>query len=218
MPNLVARPQATVYSSREEMANVLTHGLGAVLSVAGLVVAITLGARQGDAWVISSIAVYGATLVLLYATSTLYHAIPSARWKHVLRKMDHAAIFLLIAGTYTPFVLVTLRGPWGWSLFGVVWGVALAGVVFKLVFAGRFVVWSSAIYLLLGWVLLIAAKPLIAALPFSGLVLLVAGGLCYTSGVAFYLWRRLPFHHAIWHLFVLAGSICHYFAVLHSVA
>jgi hemolysin III len=218
MTGSTVRSSVSRDTSREELLNALTHGVGWALSVAGLVFAVVLGARQGDAWVITSVAIYGATLVLLYASSTLYHAIPSPRWKHVLRKLDHAAIFLLIAGTYTPFVLVNLRGPWGWSLFGVVWGVALAGVAFKLVFAGRFVLWSSAIYVLLGWIMLIAAKPLIAALPVSGLVLLGAGGLCYTSGVVFYLWRRLPYHHAIWHLFVLAGSTCHYFAVLQSVA
>jgi hemolysin III len=206
------------HSAREEFANALTHAFGWLASVAGLVIAVVQSARHGDAWVVTSVAIYGVTLVLLYATSTLYHSLRSARWKFVLRKLDHAAIFLLIAGTYTPFVLVSLRGPWGWSLFGIVWGVALAGVVFKLRFAGRFEIWSSAIYVVLGWLMLIAAKPLLVALPFSGLVLLGAGGVCYTAGVAFYLWRQLPFHHAIWHLFVLAGSACHYFAVLYSVS
>ena len=201
----------------KERANSLIHGVGFLLSVAGLVVAIVLGVQRGDGWVVTSVSIYGATLILLYATSTLYHAAPSPRRKRLLQKLDHAAIFLLIAGTYTPFLLVNLRGPWGWSLFAVVWGLALVGGGFKLVFAGHLPFWSSGIYLLLGWLLLIAAKPLLASVPRSGLVLLVLGGVCYTSGVAFYLWRQLPFHHAIWHVFVLAGSICHYFAVLESV-
>jgi hemolysin III len=210
--------RASRYSRGEELANSITHGVGWVLSIAGVVAALVRSARLGDAWIITSVAIYGSTLVLLYATSTLYHAVTSMRWKRVLRKCDHAAIFLLIAGTYTPFVLVNLRGPWGWSLFGIVWGVALAGVGFKILYAGRFVLWSSALYVLLGWLVLIAAKPMLGAVPVAGLVWLGAGGLCYTGGVAFYLWRRLRFHHAIWHLFVLAGSGCHYFAVWHSVA
>lgn len=205
------------YSSGEELANWLTHGFGLLLSVAGLVVAVVIAAHRGDAWAITSVAIYTTMLILLYTTSTLYHAIPSVRWKQVLRKFDHAAIFLLIAGTYTPFVLVNLRGPWGWSLFGVVWAIAIAGVGFKVFFAGRFVLWSSAAYVLMGWLVLVALKPLLAAIPESGFVLLAAGGLCYTLGVVFYLWRRLAYHHAVWHLFVMAGSACHYFAVLQSV-
>ncbi|BET68726.1 hemolysin III family protein [Opitutales bacterium ASA1] len=208
-----SRPQ----SWREELANALTHGLGWALSIAGLAVAVVLAARHGDAWVVTSVAIHGATLVALYAASTLYHSVRSSAWKRWLRRLDHAAIFLLIAGTYTPFVLVNLRGPWGWSLFGVVWGIALTGVGFKLFFAGRFVLLSSAAYVLLGWLILIAIKPLLASVPTTGFALLCAGGVCYTAGVVFYLWRRLPYHHAVWHLFVLAGSICHYFAVLRSV-
>jgi len=205
------------YSRGEELANWITHGCGLLLSVAGLAVAVVIAAHRGDAWVITSVAIYTSMLILLYTTSTLYHAIPSLRWKQVLRKLDHAAIFLLIAGTYTPFVLVNLRGPWGWSLFGVVWAIAIAGVGFKVFFAGRFVLWSSAAYVLMGWLVLVALKPLLAATPKSGLILLAAGGFCYTLGVVFYLWRRLAYHHAVWHLFVLAGSACHYFAVLQSV-
>jgi hemolysin III len=173
---------------------------------------------NGDAWSITAMAIFGATLILLYGASTLYHAIPVPTWKPLLRKLDHASIFLLIAGTYTPFTLVNLRGPWGWSLFGVVWGVALAGVVLKFFFAGRFRLVSTAAYVLLGWLVVIAVKPMLASVPPTALWLLLAGGLSYTGGAVFYLWRRLPYHHAIWHVFVLGGSVCHYLAVRVSLA
>jgi hemolysin III len=205
------------YTAREELANSLTHGLGVLLSVAGLAALVMASARHGDAWHVTSTAIFGATLVLSYLTSTLYHSLRGDRVKEVLRKFDHAAIFLLIAGTYTPFVLVTLRGPWGWSLFGVVWGLAIAGVALKFWFAGRFRLLSTAIYLAMGWLVLIALKPLTAALPRDGLVWLFSGGLCYSLGAGFYLWKRLPYHHAIWHVFVLAGGACHWVAVFRHV-
>lgn len=201
------------YPRAEEIANRLTHGAGAALGVAGLVLLVVSSARNGDAWHVVSTAIFGATLVLLYTASTLYHSFSGERARRLLRKFDHAAIFLLIAGTYTPFVLVTLRGPWGWSLFGVVWGLALVGVAMKFWFAGRFRVVSTLVYLGMGWLVLIALKPLVAALPAGGMKLLVAGGLCYTGGAVFYLWKRLPYHHAIWHVFVLGGSACHWAAV-----
>jgi hemolysin III len=169
--------------------------------------------RYGDAWQVVSTSIFGATLVMLYTASTLYHSFRSERRKVLLQKFDHAAIFLLIAGTYTPFVLVTLRGPWGWSLFGVVWLMAVAGVTLKFWFAGRFRLASTLLYVGMGWLVLIALKPLMAALPAGGVRLLVAGGLSYTGGAIFYLWRRLPYNHAIWHLFVLGGSTCHWAAV-----
>lgn len=206
------------YTPREEFANSLTHGLGAGLSVAGLVLLVVRSAQHGNTWHVVSTAIFGASLVLLYTASTLYHSLRGERLKQVLQKFDHAAIFLLIAGTYTPFVLITLRGPWGWSLFGVVWGLAVAGVTLKFWLAGRFRLISTLIYLAMGWLVMVAIKPLIAALPAGGLQLLIAGGLCYTGGAAFYLWKRLPYHHAIWHLWVLAGSVCHWAAVyLHVV-
>ena len=201
------------YTPREEFTNSLTHGLGAGLSVAGLVLLVVRSAQHGNTWHVVSTAIFGASLVLLYAASTLYHSLRGERLKQVLQKFDHAAIFLLIAGTYTPFVLVTLRGPWGWSLFGVVWGLAVAGVTLKFWLAGRFRLISTLIYLAMGWLVMVAIKPLVAALPAGGLRLLIAGGLCYTGGAAFYLWKRLPFHHAIWHLWVLGGSACHWTAV-----
>ncbi|HQY05181.1 MAG TPA: hemolysin III family protein [Lacunisphaera sp.] len=201
------------YTAREELANSLTHGLGAVLSVAGLVLLVVFAARHGDAWHVVSTAIFGTTLVLLYTASTLYHSLRGERLKQRLQKFDHAAIFLLIAGTYTPFVLVPLRGPWGWSLFGIVWGLAIVGVALKFWFAGRFKLVSTLIYIGMGWLVVIAIKPLMAALPAGGVKLLVAGGLCYTGGAVFYLWKRLPYHHAVWHLFVLGGSACHWAAV-----
>lgn len=204
---------STAYSPREELANSLTHGLGALLGVAGLVLLVVASVRYGDAWHVTSTAIFGTTLVLLYTASTLYHSIPGERRKHLLRKFDHAAIFLLIAGTYTPFMLVTLRGPWGWSLFGVVWGLAATGVALKFWFAGRFRLASTLIYLGMGWLVMIALKPLLAALPRAGFVWLVAGGACYSLGTIFYLWKKLPYHHAVWHLWVLAGSVCHWVAV-----
>ena len=197
--------------------NQLTHGVGAGLGVAGLVVLVTMARRHGDAWHVVSSSIFGAALVLLYTASTLYHSFESALTRQRLQKLDHAAIFLLIAGTYTPFALVTLRGPWGWSLFGVIWGLAIVGVVLKCWFAGRFSGISTAVYLVMGWLVLVATKPLLAALPMGGVKLLVAGGLCYTGGAVFYHWRRLPYHHAIWHLFVIAGSACHWTAVFRYV-
>ncbi len=204
---------ASAYTEREEVANRLTHALGALLSVAGLVLLVMFATRNGNAWHIVSTAIFGTTLVLLYSASTLYHSFRGDRAREVLQKFDHAAIFLLIAGTYTPFVLVTLRGPWGWSLFGVVWGLAVAGVALKFWLAGRFRLLSTSIYLAMGWLVMVAIKPLSAALPAGGLKLLVAGGLCYTGGAVFYLWKKLPYHHAVWHLCVLAGSACHWAAV-----
>ena len=201
------------YTRGEETANQLTHALGIVFGVAGLVLLVVFSLRNGDAWHVVSTAIFGAMLVLLYTASTLYHSFKAERTRHLLQKFDHAAIFLLIAGTYTPFVLVTLRGPWGWSLFGVVWGLAILGVVLKFWFAGRFRMVSTVIYIVMGWLVLIAIKPLLAALPAGGMKLLVAGGICYTGGAVFYLWKRLPYHHAIWHLFVLGGSACHWAAV-----
>ncbi len=201
------------YTANEERANSITHGLGLVFSILGLVLIVIASVRVGTVWHVVSASVFGSTLVLLYTTSTLYHSFQNSRTKQLLQKFDHAAIFLLIAGTYTPFLLVTLRGPWGWSLFGVVWGLAMAGIVLKFWFAGRFRLVSTLIYIGMGWLVMIALKPLRAALPGAGLELLLAGGLCYTGGTIFYLWKRLPYHHAIWHLFVLGGSACHWVAV-----
>jgi hemolysin III len=202
---------------KEETLNAWTHGLGALLSLVGLAVLVFMASLYGDAWHIVSCGIYGVTLVLLFSSSTLYHSCRSERGKHIFRIIDHASIYLLIAGTYTPFVLVNLRGKWGWSLFGVVWGLALAGIVFQIFFVSRFRVLQTLIYLAMGWLGVIAIKPLLTRVPLPGLIWLLAGGLSYTAGALFYLWKRLPFHHAVWHIFVLAGSVCHYFAILFYV-
>jgi hemolysin III len=198
----------------EEIASSIIHGLGAGLATAALAILVVLAAQRGDAWRVVSFSIYGATLVLLYASSTFYHAFRSPRVKHVFRIFDHAAIYLLIAGTYTPFLLVTLRGPWGWWLFGISWAIAILGVVQASLALDKLKIWSLVAYLALGWLIVVVAKPLLAALPLPGIAWLIGGGLCYTLGVYFYVRMRIPFNHAIWHLFVLGGSICHFFAML----
>ncbi len=202
------------YSPREELAHALTHGLGVILGIIGLVILLVQASSHGDAWHVTSSAIYGASLIILYLASTVYHAAPIGKLKVLLQKFDHAGIFLLIAGTYTPFTLVSLRGGWGWSIFGVVWGLALIGFYHELFARRQFRNLSLGLYLIMGWMIMIAIKPMIASVPPGGLWLLLAGGLSYTFGVAFYLWKSLRFHHAIWHLFVLGGSICHFLAIM----
>ena len=198
----------------EEIANSITHGLGAALSVAGLTVLVLLASLYGDVWQVVAFSIYGSTLIVLYLASTLYHSLQNPRAKRVFRVIDHAAIFLLIAGTYTPFLLISMRGVWGWTLLGLVWGLALLGVGFKIFFTHRFPVGSTLAYVLMGWLGVIAWKEAVTHIPAGGLVWLGLGGVAYTVGVVFYAWKRLPYNHAIWHVFVLAGSICHYLAVL----
>jgi hemolysin III len=206
-------PSARTQNVGEEIANSVTHGVGFVLSVAAVVFLVVTAAGTGDAWRVTAASVYGTTLVLLYAASTLYHALPGRRVKTVFQRIDHAAIYLLIAGTYTPFVLGPLRGAWGWSLFSVVWGCAVLGVVLKSVFGIRLAVLSTVVYIVMGWLVVIAAGPLAARLPSAGLQWLVAGGVLYTLGVLFFAWDRIRYVHAVWHLFVLAGSAAHFCAV-----
>jgi hemolysin III len=201
----------------EEIANAVTHGLGVALSAAGFVIMVALALRWGDAWRIASVTIYGITLVLLYTASTLYHSVTNERAKHVLKIVDHSSIYLLIAGTYTPFTLVTLRGPWGYSLFAIVWTIALAGVAAEAFWVYRPKWVSTLVFLGMGWIVVIAIKPLIAGLPPVGLWLLIAGGLSYTIGTAFYVLKRTPYMHAVWHLFVLGGSVCHFLAVVLAV-
>jgi len=203
---------ATDYSPGEEIASSVVHGLGIVLSIAGLVV-LSAYAAPGGARLLASVGVYGTTLVLLYTASTLYHSVPVERVKPLLRQLDHAAIFLLIAGTYTPFTLITLNGPWGWSLFAIVWMLALFGIALVVRGSERRGLLLS-LYVGLGWIGLIAIGPLVQKLPAGGLWLVFGGGVCYTLGVPFYLWNRLPFNHALWHLFVLGGSVLQFFSVL----
>jgi len=201
-----------------ERFNSISHLTGAVLAAAGAVLLIILGAQAGDAWKIVGFSIYGAMLLWLYLASTLYHSL-SGRAKRIWCKFDHCAIYLLIAGSYTPFALVSLRGPWGWSLLGTVWGLAVFGIIQEIWLARGMRVLSLVLYFLMGWLAAIAAFPLVDALGLDGFLWLVAGGLAYTVGIVFYAhddrWRHA---HGIWHLFVLGGSACHYFTVLHYVA
>lgn len=197
---------------KEEFFNALTHGAGIVASLVGGGALIVMSSIHGDAWQIAGSCVFTGSLVLLYAASTSYHAVRNETLKARLRIFDHASIFVLIAGSYTPFMLVGLRGGWGWSLCGVVWGLAIVGVVLKLFLTGRFEKTSTAIYLAMGWMAIIAAGPMMNALPSSEIFWIVCGGLSYTFGTIFYVSKRIPYAHAIWHLFVLAGSACHFVA------
>ncbi len=201
----------------EEIANSLTHGIGALLSIAVLTMMIVLSAQQHNTMKVIGSVVFGVTLVILYSSSTIYHAITNQQFKLVCRVIDHISIYLLIAGTYTPIVLVILPVGWGWSLFGIVWGLAIFGTIFKLFFTGRFEVLSVLIYLAMGWVAIVAIDPIWHALPAAGLLWIAAGGFCYTAGVAFYTLDRVRFAHTLWHLFVLAGSACHVIFVMKFV-
>ena len=198
----------------EEIANSVTHGVAALASVATLPILVAVAVTRGDPWRVVGSAIFGATLVLLYTASTLYHALTHPGAKRVFRVLDHSAIYLLIAGTYTPFALGALRGPWGWSLFGAVWALAALGIAAKATLGFRFPRLSTAIYVGMGWLAVIAFRPLLTHIGLPGVLWLVAGGLCYTAGVIFFAWERLRYGHMVWHLFVAAGSVCHFFAVL----
>ena len=201
----------------DELVNTLTHGAGMAASVLGFVVLLIVAILRGGPWQIVGCAIYGATLVCLYAASTFYHGVSSPRAKHVLHMFDHCAIYLLIAGTYTPFLLVNLRGSWGWTLLAVIWTCAVLGILFKLWFADRFPIFSVSAYVAMGWLGVIAARQVYAHVPLKGVVWIVLGGLAYSIGVIFYACKKIPHHHAIWHLLVMAGSTCHYVAIFYSV-
>ena len=207
----------TAAEIRAEIASAVTHGLGAVAALAGGAVLITLTALHGDAWQLGASIVFGVTLLLLYTASTLYHAIQHPVAKGRLKVFDHCAIYLLIAGTYTPFTLIGLRGPWGWGLFIAIWSLALCGVIFKLFYTGRFKRLSTFIYIAMGWLIIVAIKPMLNSLDAWTLGWLLAGGVFYTLGTYFYHRESIPYSHAIWHLFVIAGSVCHFVAVTAQV-
>jgi hemolysin III len=208
--------ECPVYGVREEIAHSITHGIGIVLGIAGLAILTAYAARYGEIRHIVSGSIFGAMLIVLYSASTLYHSIRHPRAKRILRICDHCSIYLLIAGTYTPFTLVCLQGVWGWSLFGLVWCLTALGIALQFTPLRRIKTVRVVLYLTMGWAAAFAIKPLIDVVPMKVLILIIAGGIAYTSGIAFYLWRRLPYHHAIWHVFVLSGSILHFLAVFFS--
>jgi len=205
------------YSYLEEIINSITHGIGALISLGGLVLLIVFSAMYGNLNHIISCTIFGIALVLLYTASTLYHSFQRPNLKHLFKIFDHSCIYILIAGTYTPFLLVTIRGFTGWSMLIILWSLTVIGVLFKIFFVHRFKIISTIAYILMGWIIIFAIKPLFHTLPGGGLALLISGGLAYTFGTIFYAWNKLPFNHAIWHLFVLAGSACHFFAVMFYV-
>lgn len=210
-------PEIFKFTIEEEIWNGITHGIGTGLAIVGLTTLVVLASIYGDGWHVVSFSIYGGTLVLLYLVSTLYHSIQAPKVKQILRVFDHAAIYLLIAGTYTPFLLVNLRGRVGYTLLAIVWGIALVGIIFRSIFVDRFEVLTTIGYMAMGWLVVVAYDHMITAVSPGGIALIVAGGITYTTGVIFYAWNKIPYNHAIWHLFVIGGSVCHYFAMLYHV-
>jgi hemolysin III len=211
------RPGPPPYTLGEEIAHAVTHGVGLLFSIAGLTMLVVDASLRGNAWHVVGCAVFGASLVLLYAASTLYHAIHHPGAKRVFQRLDHSAIFLLIAGTYTPFALVSLHGGWGWTLLSLIWGLAVLGIVLQQTLRTGAPRLSFVLYLVMGWMAVVALEPLLRALHPDGLRLLLLGGGAYTLGALVYAWSRLPYNHAVWHVFVMAGSVCHFACVLGHV-
>lgn len=205
-------------SAGEEIINSITHGLGALLSIVALVVLIIIAGRNNDFWQLVSFSIYGSTLIILYLSSTLYHSFTGPKLKNLFARFDHVSIFLLIAGTYTPILLISIRGIWGWTLLIIIWTVALIGAVIRSIYLHRFRKLMVAIYLIMGWMFVLAGKQIYLNLATESLVFLLLGGIAYSVGVVFYLWRKLPYSHGIWHLFVLAGSILHFFAIYYIIS
>jgi hemolysin III len=202
------------YTLGEEIFNGITHGIGALLSIAALVILVAFASIRGDVWRIVSFSIYGFTLFFLYLSSTLYHSIFHEKVKRVFRVFDHISIYLLIAGSYTPITLIAMRGVWGWTIFSLIWALAITGIILKIVGMKRFKIISLLLYLVMGWLIVIAFKPMMSMIPTGLFPWLLAGGLIYTIGVIFYIWRKLPYNHGIWHLFVLGGSTVHFFGML----
>jgi hemolysin III len=207
-----------VFSKEEEISNSITHGIGALLSLAALVILIVFASLYGNAWHIVSFTLFGATMVLLYTSSTLVHALPHGRAKDIFEIMDHSSIYFFIAGTYTPFLFIAVNNWVGWTLFGIVWSLAIGGTIFKAFFVKKFLFTSTMLYVVMGWLIVFAWNDLVANLQTDALFLLVIGGLSYTIGAIFYIWKLFKHHHAVWHLFVLCGTICHFFAVLYLLS
>lgn len=204
---------ARQYPKTEELFNVISHGIGFLLSMAALILLVVFSSLKGTAWHVISFAIYGSSLVVLYLASTAFHLVQEQKMRNKLNILDHASIYLLIAGTYTPFALVTLNGPWGWTIFGMVWGIAITGIILKFFFIGRYNFLSTLLYIFMGWIILIAISPLVQSFQLEGIIWLLAGGLAYTFGAVFFLLKKIPYNHAIFHVFVLAGSICHFVAI-----
>jgi len=202
------------FTKGEEITNAILHGVGLGLSIAALVVLVVFAKVYGSVWHIVSFSIYGSTLVILYLSSTLYHSFPEGKVKNIFEIFDHSAIYLLIAGTYTPMTLISLRGYLGWTIFGIVWGIAVIGIIFKVFWVKRFVIFSTLLYIIMGWLIIFAINPLMASMSKTSIIFLVVGGVLYTVGSIFYVWRRMKYHHAVWHIFVLGGSICHFFTIL----
>jgi hemolysin III len=206
-----------VFSKQEEMANSITHGIGALLSISALVILIVFASISGTLLHIVSFTIFGSTMFILYMSSTLLHSFPKGKVKDVFEIFDHSSIYFFIAGTYTPFLLIVIKGTLGWTLFGVVWGFAIAGTVFKCFFVKKYLFTSTVLYVVMGWLIVFAWKPLVNNLSPQGMSYLVIGGALYTLGAIFYVWRGFKYHHAVWHLFVIAGSVAHFFCVLFYV-
>ena len=202
------------FTRGEEIANAITHGIGAVLSIVGLTLLIVLSSLEGTPWHVISFTIYGVTMLLLYVSSTLVHSFPEGKVKDLFEIFDHSSIYLLIAGTYTPFLFIAVKGTTGWTLFGIVWGIALAGIVFKAFFVKKFLFISTILYVFMGWMIVFAWDSLTQNIAHQGIVLLVVGGVLYTIGAVFYVWRGFRFHHMIWHIFVLGGTVLHFLAII----
>ncbi|MCI1944281.1 PAQR family membrane homeostasis protein TrhA [Clostridium luticellarii] len=205
--------QVKFYTRGEEIANAVTHGIGTLLSIAALVLLIVFSVEKGDKWYVISYTIYGISMFILYLGSTLYHSITNVRAKKIFRIFDHASIYLLIAGTYTPFTLTILRSSVGWAIFGIIWTLAILGIIMKVFWVGKYEVASTLLYIFMGWIIIFAMKKLLILLSPMGIALLVAGGIIYTAGAFLYMLNKIPYNHAIWHLFVIAGSACHFFCI-----
>ena len=201
-------------SPSEELANSIIHGIGVALSVAGLVLLVVFASLFGDVWRVVSFSIYGSTLIILYLSSTLFHGFKNPKVKELFRLIDLSSIYLLIAGTYTPLTLISMRGPWGWTLFGLIWSMAIVGIIFKIVFRDRLEIVSFGFYIVMGWLVVIALKPMFLMVPKGMILWLFIGGISYMTGLIFYALKKLPYHHTIWHLFVLGGSASHFFGML----
>ena len=204
-----------VFSKEEEISNSITHGIGLILSIAALVVLIVFASLYGNVWHVVSFTLFGATMLLLYTSSTLLHALKPGRAKDFFEIMDHSSIYFFIAGSYTPFLLVAVQSATSWTLFGIVWGLAIAGTIFKAFFVKRFLFTSTLLYVVMGWLIVFVWNDLVAAIHSTSLILLIIGGLLYTVGAIFYIWKLFKHHHAVWHVFVLSATVCHFFAVLY---